>query len=340
MKALVTGGAGFIGSNIAERLLREGNSVTVLDNFSSGKVGNLSFLESIPGAADRFTLVRGDITDYRDCLGACGGAEVVFHEAALRSVPKSMENPEEYNRVNIGGTLNMLRAARESGVKRFVFASSSSVYGESQKFPEAESDQPLLISPYALTKLAGEYYCRVFSRNYGLETAALRYFNVFGKRQSMDDEYAVVIPKFIDCLLRDENPPVHGTGEQSRDFTHVDNVVEANLLAGTVKGIRGEVFNVATGSEYSVISIVDILNKLLAKDVKPVFNPLRAGDVPRSLADISKINRMLGYSPVVSFQEGLEKTMQWYKDLKNGPSREQAAYREVKRSQILQIQPS
>ena len=245
MRFLVTGGAGFIGSHIVERLIRDSHYVRVLDNFSSGKESNLSFvtpqssLISHPSSL-KFELIHGDIRDFPTCLKACEGVDYVLHQAALRSVPKSMTRPHEYNAVNIDGTVNVLEAALKSKVRRVVLASSSSVYGNATKFPEKETDMPLLISPYALTKLAAEYYSRVYSENFGLETVNLRYFNVFGPRQSLDDEYAVVIPKFIDCMLDGRNPPIHGTGKQSRDFTYVDNVVEANILAATVRGKREE----------------------------------------------------------------------------------------------------
>src|SRR3989338_4328192 len=231
LRFLVTGGAGFIGSHIVERLLKDGHFVRVLDNFSSGKEENLNFVKSYQPSAISYQLIKGDIRDYNTCLKACEGMDYVIHQAALRSVPKSLEMPHEYNQVNIDGTVNMLNVALESKIKRFVFASSSAIYGEAQSFPQKETDPSYLISPYALTKLAGEYYCRIFSKNYGLETVSLRYFNVFGPRQALDDEYAVVIPKFIDCMLNDKNPPVHGDGKQSRDFTFVGNVVDVNILA-------------------------------------------------------------------------------------------------------------
>ncbi|MCM8773743.1 MAG: SDR family oxidoreductase [Candidatus Omnitrophica bacterium] len=310
MRALVTGGAGFIGSHIVERLLKDGNYVVILDNFSSGKEENLS---QAVGERGSYKLIRGDIRDYNVCLEACKDVEVVFHQAALRSVPKSMNNPYEYNEVNINGTLNMLKASKEMGVKRFVFASSSSIYGDTNKFPEEEKDYPLLISPYALTKLAGEYYCRIFSENFGLETVSLRYFNVYGPHQSLDDEYAVVIPKFINCMLKDEPPPIHGTGEQSRDFTYIDNVVEANILSSSVEGIRGEVFNIANGLNHSILELVDVLNSIMNKNIKPIFTPSRPGDVFKTLADISKAKRLLGYYPKVDFWEGLKRTVNWFK---------------------------
>ena len=332
-KYLVTGGAGFIGSNIVERLLKEGHFVRVLDNFSSGKEENLSFTTVIASEAKQsqpFHLIRGDIRDYDTCLKACDNIDYILHQAALRSVPKSMENPYEYNEVNINGTLNMLKAAKECGVKRFVFASSSSIYGDTDIFPQKESHLPKLISPYALTKLTGEYYCRIFSQNFGLETVSLRYFNVFGPRQALDDEYAVVIPKFITCILNNEQPPIFGNGKQSRDFTYIDNVVEANILAATVhkRGLSHfcqssrvakigtvpfyHVLNIANGKDNTVLALVYTLNKIIGKSIKPQFKPIRLGDVFKTLADISKAQRSLGYQPKVGFREGLVKTVAYF----------------------------
>lgn len=312
MKTLVTGGAGFIGSHLVERLLKEGHSVVVVDNFSSGKEENLSFLQSYQEWRNRYTLIRGDIRHYSVCLKACQGIEVVFHQAALRSVPRSLDNPFEYNEVNITGTLNLLKASLECGVKKFIFASSSSIYGETNTFPEKEQDYPRLISPYALTKLAGEYYCRVFHQNFGLSTVCLRYFNVYGPRQALDDEYAVVIPKFINCMLNNEKPPIHGTGQQSRDFTYVDDVVSANLLAAeTEKGI-GQVFNIATGKNHSILELVALLNKIMGKNIDPTFTPPRKGDVFKTLADISAAEQMLGYKPTITFEEGLKRTIDFF----------------------------
>lgn len=318
MRYLVTGGAGFIGSHITERLLKEGNFVRVLDNFFSGKRENLAFTGAY---SQNFELIEGDIRDKSVCAKACEGIDYVLHQAALRSVPKSLKEPESYNDVNINGTLLMLQAASDAKVKRFVLASSSSVYGDTDKFPEQESAYPLLISPYALSKLAGEYYCRIFSEHFGLETVCLRYFNVFGPRQALDDEYAVVIPKFIHCILHDEQPPIFGTGKQSRDFTYIDNVVEANILAATVpsplrregKKALHEVLNVANGKDNTVLYLVDALNKIINKDIKPVFLPLRQGDVFRTLADVSKIKRVLKFSQKVGFEEGLGRTVEWFK---------------------------
>lgn len=310
MKYLITGGAGFIGSNIAVKLLQAGNYVRVLDNFFSGKEDNLAFTNGL--GKDKFELIRGDIRDKSACEKACDGIDYVLHQAALRSVPKSMKEPESYNDVNINGTLFMLQASSKAKVKRFTMASSSSVYGDTDKFPEREDAYPLLISPYALSKLAGEYYCRIFSEHFGLETACLRYFNVFGPRQALDDEYAVVIPKFIHCILNDEQPPIFGTGKQSRDFTYIDNVVQANILAATTPGVKHEVLNVANGQDTTVLEIVDTLNKFLGKNIQPKFLPIRQGDVFRTSADISKIRKILNFRPEVDFKEGLRKTVEWF----------------------------
>lgn len=303
---LVTGGAGFIGSHITEALLKKGNFVRVLDNFSSGRKENLA------GSINDIELIRGDIRHKGTCLKATKGIDFVLHQAALRSVPKSMKNPREYNDVNINGLVNMLEASLANKARRFVFASSSSVYGDTNKFPEKEDFLPGPISPYALTKLAGEYYCKIFSCNYGLATVALRYFNVFGPRQSVDDEYAVVVPKFITCILKGESPPIYGTGKQSRDFTYINNVVQANLLAAK-SNLSGEVFNVAGGKDYTVLELVRILNRIMKKDIKPVFLNKRAGDVFKTEADLSRAKKILGFIPGTGFVEGLRLTAEYFK---------------------------
>ena len=305
---LVTGGAGFIGSHIVERLYKEGHFVRVLDNFYSGKEKNLSFITT----KANFELIRGDIRDRKACENACKGVDYVMHQAALRSVPKSLDDPYEYNAVNIDGILTMLKAAHQAGVKRFVFASSSSIYGDTNKFPEKESDLPRLISPYALSKLTGEYYCRIFSTIYGLETVSLRYFNVFGPRQALDDQYAVVIPKFIACILNDEQPPIFGTGKQSRDFTYVEDIVQANILSALTPGIQCEVFNVANGKNQTVLGLAAVLNKIIGKKIKPKLLPLRAGDVFKTLADVSRIRKLTGFKSKFSFEDGLRKTVDWF----------------------------
>lgn len=310
MKFLVTGGAGFIGSHIVEALVGNGDKVRVLDDFSSGRMENLK------DVFNKIELVRGDIRNKEIVAGAMEGIDYVLHQAALRSVPKSLANPELYNDVNINGTLNILTAARDAKVKRVVAASSSSVYGEVDKLPEREDLLPKLISPYGLSKLAGEYYSRIFSRIYGLETVNLRYFNVFGPRQSLENKYAVVIPKFITCMLNDEQPPIHGDGKQTRDFTYVANVVQANIKSAVTPGIGCEVFNVACGKAYSILDIVKYINKALGKDIKPAFGPIRLGDAKHTLADISRIKKLIGFKPEIGFEEGLKNTIEYFKGVR------------------------
>ncbi|MBU0547431.1 MAG: NAD-dependent epimerase/dehydratase family protein [Candidatus Omnitrophica bacterium] len=306
-KFLVTGGAGFIGSHIVEALIKQKHYVRVLDNFSSGRIANLKGLEK------RIDLIKGDICSSGVCFKAARGMDFVLHQAALRSVPKSMASPHAYNRVNIDGTLNMLEAAKNNKVKRFVFASSSSIYGQVNTFPEKESFIPEPISPYALSKLAGEYYCRIFSLHFGLSTIALRYFNVFGPRQALDDEYAVVIPKFINCLLNNQPPPIFGNGRQSRDFTFVQNVVQANLLAVKAVKVKYGVFNVAGGKDTTILGLVKILNKILGKDILPLLLSKRPGDVFRTLADIKASGKILKFRPVINFVNGLKITVDYWK---------------------------
>jgi len=310
-KYLITGGAGFIGSSIAQHLTKQGHFVRVLDNFFSGKEENLDFAKGL--GKDKFELIRGDITNPADCDKACLGMDYVLHQAALRSVPKSLDDPLSYNRVNIDGILHMLQAASKHKIKRFVFASSSSIYGDTTNFPEKEEHLPLLISPYALSKLTGEYYCRIFSEFFGVETVALRYFNVFGPKQALDDEYAVVVPKFIHCILHDQPPPIFGTGKQSRDFTYIENVISANILSATTPGIKHEVFNVANGRDNTVLELVDALNRIIGKNIQPKLLPVRAGDVFRTSADISKIQQKIKYQPLVTFEEGLKHTVEYFK---------------------------
>jgi nucleoside-diphosphate-sugar epimerase len=305
---LVTGGAGFIGSHIVETLVKKKHFVRILDNFSSGRRENLL------GVINKVELIKGDIRSPETCLKVTRGIDFVLHQAALRSVPKSMKDPQVYNEVNINGTVNMLEASLKNKVKRFVFASSSSVYGDTKHFPEKEDFFPRPISPYALTKLTGEHYCRMFSYHYGLPTVSLRYFNVFGPRQSLDNEYAVVIPKFINCILNDKEPPVYGNGGQSRDFTYIDNVVKANILAAGRGGPDAKVFNVGCGRNYSNLELVRLLNKIMRKNIKPAFLKPRAGDVLKTVADISNITKGLGYRPEVDFIKGLELTIKYFKN--------------------------
>ena len=310
---LVTGGAGFIGSHIVEALVKKGHFVRVLDNFSSGKIENLDFTYNL--TPKTYGLIKGDIRSQGTCIRVTRDIDFVLHQAALRSVPKSMRNPREYHEVNINGTLNMLEASLKNKVKCFCFASSSSVYGNINSFPESEDFSPHPISPYALTKLTGEHYCRMFSHHYGLPTVSLRYFNVFGPRQALDDEYAVVIPKFINCILNDEPPPIYGTGRQSRDFTYVDNVVAANILASQKLKLNARVFNVGCGRDYSILGLVKILNKIMHKNIKPVFLEPRPGDVLKTQADISNIAKELGYKPRIDFVKGLELTINYFKEV-------------------------
>ncbi len=312
-KFLVTGGAGFIGSNIAEKLVSLGHFVRVLDNFFSGKKENLIFAKGL--GKSKFELLKGDIRDKTVCARACQGMDYVIHQAALRSVPKSLEYPESYNDVNINGTLFMLQAASKHKIKRFVFASSSSIYGDTNQFPQKENQLPLLISPYALSKLSGEYYCRIFAKFFKLPGVCLRYFNVFGPRQALDDEYAVVIPKFTYCILHDQPPPIFGTGRQSRDFTYIENVVSANILAATRPGIQYAVLNVANGIDHTVLELVDNLNKIAGKSIKPKFLPLRLGDVFKTHADISRIKKVLGYKTAVNFEQGLRRTVGYFRSV-------------------------
>ena len=303
---LVTGGAGFIGSHIVEALVKKRYFVRVLDNFSSGRKENLK------SVIDKIDLLRGDIRSKEACLKATKGIDFVLHQAALRSVPKSLINPGDYNEVNIQGTLNLLKASVENEVRIFIFASSSSIYGDVKIFPEKEDFLPQPISPYAITKLSGEHYCRIFSHHYHLPCVSLRYFNVFGPRQSLDDEYAVVIPKFITSMLEDNSPPIYGNGRQSRDFTYVGNVVEANILATQTGSVGGEVFNIASGRDYSILELAQILNRLMKKDIKPLFLPPRPGDVFRTLADLSKSKR-IGFKPRTDFIQGLKLTLEYFK---------------------------
>ncbi len=303
---LVTGGAGFIGSHIVDRLIRIGAKVTVLDNLVSGTKDNLVH------SMDNINFIEGDLRDESMLEKALDGVDLISHQAALRSVPKSVGRPLAYHDVNVTGTLQLFLKAKEKGIKRIAYASSSSVYGDRIDFPEKESDRVCPISPYAATKLFGEDYGRVFTEQYGVEVVSLRYFNVFGPRQSLEDEYAVVVPKFITCLLNDEQPPVYGDGKQERDFTFIDNVVNANIQALIKDGIGGEVFNIANGSPNSVNQLLEALQKLTGKDANPKYLEHRPGDVRKTHADISKAEKLLGWQPEVGFKEGLRRTVSWF----------------------------
>ncbi len=304
---LVTGGAGFIGSHVVEALLKRGRHVRVLDNLSTGFIKNI---HSLKGTLD---FVKGDLRRDADVKKAVKGVSYIFHIAANRAVVRSVDNPLETNEVNVTGTLRLLIAARDARVKRVVFSSSSSVYGNTKKFPCQEDDRPMPQSPYAGSKIMGEYYCQQFTELYGLSTVSLRYFNVFGPRQNPESIYSAVIPIFVDCLLKKKSPQIHWDGKQSRDFSYVDNVVHGNLLAMARKGIDGEVFNIACHEEFSVLDIFNCLKKIMkVRDVKPVFRPRRPGDVRRTFADISKAKRELGFKVQTRFYPGLEKTVAWF----------------------------
>ncbi len=308
MKYLVTGGAGFIGSNIVEELLRRGHQVRVLDNFATGRRENLTpFL-------DRIELIEGDLRSYHIVREAVDGMDFILHQGALPSVPRSIKDPITSNEVNVAGTLNILDAARDAGVKRVVFASSSSIYGDSEKLPKQEDMTPNPLSPYAVSKLAGEKYCQVFARIYGLHTVALRYFNVFGPRQDPTSQYSAVIPKFITAILNNKQPTIYGDGTQSRDFTYVTNVVEANILATEADFPPGMVFNCACHERIDLNQLVKDINEILGKHIEPLYTDPRPGDVKHSFADIERIQKYLGYRPKVYFREGLEKTIEWYKE--------------------------
>lgn len=303
---LVTGGAGFIGSNIAEELVKRGQKVRVLDNFITGK------MENIAPFADKIELVKGDIRDRETLRKAFKGIDYIIHQAALRSVPKSVEDPFTTNEINVAGTLNVLFEAKAAGVKRVVYASSSSAYGDARHFPQKETDTPAPISPYGVSKLAAEHYCVTFARTFGLETVSLRYFNVFGPRQNPESKYSAVIPMFIFKMLKGESPVVDWDGKQSRDFTYVANVVEANLRACIVPRISGEVFNVACGTTTSVIGIVNEVNGIMGKDIKPIYAPKRQGDVRKTCADISKMKKLLKIRKFIQFDEGIRRTVEWF----------------------------
>ena len=308
---LVTGGAGFIGSNLCEAILNLGCRVRCLDDLSTGKQQNVDIFAGNP----HYEFVKGDIKDYETCLNACKGVDFVFNQAAWGSVPRSIEMPLFYCANNIQGTLNMLEAARQSGVKKFVYASSSSVYGDEPKLPKTEGVEGNLLSPYALTKRCDEEWAKQYTRHYGLDTYGLRYFNVFGRRQSPDGAYAAVIPKFIKMLLNGQTPTINGDGRQSRDFTYIENVIEANLKACLAPHeAAGEAFNIAYGGREYLIDIYYGLTKALGVNVEPHFGPNRPGDIKHSNADISKAKKMLGYSPDWSFERGIEVAIEWYKE--------------------------
>lgn len=309
MKYLVTGGAGFIGSNIIKKLLDCGESVRVVDNFSTGRRENIEeFFNN-----SNFEFIEGDLTNLDIAKNSVNGIDFVLHEAAVPSVLRSIEDPLKSNNANITATLNLLIAARDEKVKKFVYASSSSIYGDNPELPKREDFPIRPISPYALTKYAGERYCQIFWQIYKLPTISLRYFNVFGPKQDPNSQYAAVIPKFIIAFLKGEKPIIYGDGDQSRDFTFVENVVEANLLAVNAKEGGGEVFNIACGGEINLNQLISYLKELINKDIEPDYQEQRQGDILHSKADISKAQNILGYSPKVVFKEGLVKTIEWFR---------------------------
>jgi UDP-glucose 4-epimerase len=306
MHFLVTGGGGFIGSNIVEELLALGHNVRVLDNFSTGKRENLQpFVNDIE-------LIEGDIRSYHVTDRAVRGTEIILHQAALPSVPRSINDPITSNEVNVVGTLNILEAARTNGVRRIVYASSSSVYGDNPVLPKVETMTPKPLSPYAVSKLAAENYCRVFAELYGIETVALRYFNVFGPRQDPNSQYSAVIPRFITAMMSGKAPTVYGDGSQSRDFTHVSNVVQANILASQEADAVGKALNCATHGQVTLNDLVARLNTILGTDISPRYSDARSGDIKHSYADITALRSATGYEPITDFATGLRQTVQYY----------------------------
>src|SRR5271157_110332 len=312
MRYLVTGGAGFIGSNTVDELVRRGHGVVVLDDLSSGKEENLAEMRN------KITFMKGSITDLETVQKAMLQAEFVIHLAARTSVPRSVKDPLETNRINVDGTLNVLLAARDNKVKRVVFAASSSVYGETPTLPKTEEMQPSPISPYGVSKYVGELYAQAFHRCYGLESVALRYFNIFGPRQNPDSPYSGVLSKFVAAYQRGDTPVIFGDGEQSRDFTYVDNVVDATLKACTSPEAVGKVINVGVGRSYTLNQTIALLNGIFGRQVRPRYDPPRKGDALRSLADILLARQVLGYEPRVSFEEGLRRTVDWFRTAQNG----------------------
>ena len=308
---LVTGAAGFIGSNLCEAILEKGCKVKALDDLSTGKQQNVDLFVNDPN----YTFIKGDVKDLDTCVAACEGVDYVLHQAAWGSVPRSIEMPLFYCRNNIEGTLNMLEVARQQGVKKFVYASSSSVYGDEPNLPKTEGREGNLLSPYALTKRCDEEWAKLYTKLYGLDTYGMRYFNVFGRRQDPDGAYAAVIPKFLKKLMNGEQPIINGDGKQSRDFTYIENVIEANLKACLASHeAAGQAFNIAYGGREYLIDIYYSLTKALGVDIEPRFGPDRAGDIKHSNADISKAKELLGYDPDWSFERGIKAAIEWYRE--------------------------
>ena len=308
MRYLVTGGAGFIGSHTVDELVRRGHGVVVLDDLSSGKEENLADVRT------KITFMKGSITDIETVQKAMHQAEFVIHLAARTSVPRSVKDPIDTNRINVEGTLNVLVAARDNRVRRVVFAASSSAYGETPTLPKKEAMQPMPISPYGVSKYVGELYAQAFGRCYGLENVCLRYFNIFGPRQDPDSPYSGVLSRFTNAFLQEEPPVVFGDGEQSRDFTYVENAVQANLVACEAPAASGNVFNIGTGDRYTLNQTLEILRRLSGRNLQAKYEPPREGDIRDSQADISAARQVLGYEPTVRFEEGLERTYEWYRE--------------------------
>jgi UDP-glucose 4-epimerase len=309
LKALVTGGAGFIGSHIATGLVERGDSVRILDNFDTGKRENLAHL------GNQVEIIEGSVVDPHAVAKAMRGVEVVFHQAALASVPRSVAEPLDTNAVCVTGTVNVLDAARRAGVRRVVYAGSSSAYGNDSTPSKNEQIVPVPVSPYAAAKLAAECYCRAFTATYGLETVTIRYFNVFGPRQDPNSEYSAVIPIFVSLMLRGKSPLVYGDGMQSRDFTYVSDIVRGNLLAADAEDVAGQVINVATGKQFTLLDLIASINLVLGTEIAPVFADPRPGDVRESLADISLARKLLGFEPEVSFSDGLARSIEYYRSI-------------------------
>ena len=307
-KFLVTGGAGFIGSNICRRLVSEGCFVRVIDNLITGKMSNLA------GILDKIDFIEADMGNEEAARAAMKGIDVVLHQGAVPSVPRSVDDPATTHQHCVNATFTLLLAARDSKIKRFVYAASSSAYGDSPTMPKVETMQTNPKSPYAAAKLFGEYYCSVFSQVYGLDTIALRYFNVFGPYQDPTSEYAAAIPAFVTSILRGQSPTIYGDGEQSRDFTYIDNIVHANLLAARAPKTEGNVVNVACGDKITINAIIAMINEITGRSVAPIYAPTRAGDVKHSLADITKAKSLIGFTPVVDFRTGLEIAIKWYRE--------------------------
>jgi len=307
-KFLVTGGAGFIGSNIAAKLVSQECFVRVIDNLLTGKKSNLS------AVSDKIEFIEADMGDEAAACEAMKDIDVVLHQGALPSVPRSVDDPAATHKHCVDATFTLLLAARDAGVKRFVFAASSSAYGDTPTLPKVETMLPRPLSPYAAAKLVGEYYAKVFSGVFGLDTISLRYFNIFGPNQDPTSQYAAAIPAFVTAILKDQPPTIYGDGEQSRDFTYVDNVVEANLLAARAKQTAGQVINIACGRAITVNEIINMINASVGKSIKPIYTDPCPGDVKHSLADITAAKKLIGYKPIVQFEQGLEKAIRWYRD--------------------------